>query len=857
MPKSATIPKNILFGFLLGVAILIVDAAVPLLLAQSNARMRADADEAEATHDRLQELLSAYKDAETGQRGYMLGATSEFLEPYTKGRAAIGRLLPQLESDLRNDAHQQDLIRRLVALDAEQHAFQEQRIAARAGEHWFDPAASAHGKQLMDSLRQIIEEMGQLEREHARLLLDKVQRFEGLARLSIGAITLADLALFGYVFAVALRALAAQRKTSVALAGANTDLTGEIALRTEVMRRLEQQAAQLNEIVRTQTTLAEAQLDVGAFMAQIVERIIELTPAQGAVIEMPEGDEMLYSKVGGTTVPFAGFRVPRAGSLSGLCIERAEVLIAVDTRTDPRVDRAACERIGAGTMVVAPLLQNGTAIGVLKIVAAEPGVFDADAVRTLQLMAGFLGAALGNQVQFERNRKLLAERSATLAVLERELRRREEYEARLLRQRERTEAILETSNEAFISIDRDGRVAEWNAQAATMFGWSKEEALDYPLEELIVPERFHAAHTGGLAHFLETGEGPVLNRRIELPARSRDGREIPIELTISVLRDGDRIEFPAFLRDIGDRKRAEAAIISQRETLEAVTNAIPALVSLIDRDGRYLFCNDEYEAIFGAPVEQIVGRSIHEFASETAYSEMAPHVARALAGETVVYERTLMTPGGMRHQECRHIPQFNAIGEVDGFYLVAWDVTERKAQEIEWQSRASIDQLTGLVNRAFFLDALTVALSQHRHRRQPLAVLYLDVDRFKHINDSYGHAAGDALLQAFAGYLKASVRDSDVVGRFGGDEFCILLDNIKSEDNARVVAEKILEAARVPVAFEQHTLAISTSIGIAYCAHPELKAETLIARADAALYRAKQAGRNRYAVDVMDAVASA
>ena len=848
--------KRLRLGFLLGLAILIIDATVPLLVAQREAQIRAAADSASTTYDHLQQLLSAYKDTETGQRGFMLTGKREFLEPYTSGRANIAALLPQLQTELADTPQQMRHFQQLLELDRQEYEFQRNRIEQRSQDNRIDIEASEYGKQLMDKVRIAIAELGAVERKNVDDLLQQVRRIEHWSHISIVMITALDLVLFVALFIVALRSMQAQKAASATLSDLNNNLSNEIALRNEALQQLERQTNRLNEIVRLQTTLSESQLGISQFMEQIVQRMLELTEASGAVIEMIDGDDMIYTAASGTLTRFIGLRLKRKGSLSGLCVEKAALLIAADTRTDPRVDRAACEKVGAGSMIVAPLTRVNETVGVLKLIGTQPNAFPTNAAQTLQLMAGFLGAALGNQVQYKKNQALLAERGITLSTLKRELQRREEYEEKLLKQRERTETILEFSHEAFICIGADGRVKEWNALSATTFGWKKEEAFGQLLEDLIIPERFRAAHRGGIAHFLKTGEGPMLNRRIELPALCRDGREIPIELTISAIKDGDNAEFTCFLRDITERKHAEVALLNQQATLHALTNAIPALVSLIDAQGRYAYCNDEYETMFGVAVQNIIGKSVREFLGEQSYNDCKDHIDKALAGESVVYERTIDTAIGTRHQECRHIPQFNTDGEPDGFYLIAWDITERKTQEIEWQSRASIDELTGLSNRAFFIEELNLALSRHQRSDLAIAMLYLDVDRFKHINDTYGHAAGDALLKAFAGYLKLSVRQSDILGRFGGDEFCIALDNIKTPINAIAVAEKILENARTPIVFEQHVLTISTSIGITFVQQPQMTSAALIALADAALYKAKQAGRNRYALDIIPAASA-
>jgi diguanylate cyclase (GGDEF)-like protein/PAS domain S-box-containing protein len=843
--------KKLRLGFFIGSVILIVDAAIPLILAHRVTTLRAAADNAETTRDDLYALLSAYKDAETGQRGFMLTGRQDFLNPYTQGRATAEQLLPQLRAKFQSEPQQAKRFAELLALDAQEASFQKQRIEQRNETNWLDISASEHGKMLMDNLRAIIADLDATERTRTEALLRHVTYLQRWSLASLIAITALDLILFGLIFLVMTRSIRAEQAARSALTDLNKNFANEIALRTEAMSRLEEQSSRLNEVVQMQAVLAETQFDIDAFMNEVVQRMLVVTPAVGAVIEMIEGDEMVYIAASGSIEQFLGLRLLRAGSLSGLCVAKTEVMIATDTNTDARVNREACVKINAAAIIIAPLVRANEPVGVLKIVGDKPHAFDDSAVQTLRLMAGFLGAALGNQLQFKKNESLLAERNITLAALKRELQRREEYEQKLLLQRQRTESILETSHEAFISIDAQGYIREWNALAATTFGWNKQEALGQLLESMIIPERLRAAHRSGIAHYLKSGEGPVLNKRIELSALCRDGREIPIELTISVLRDGDQIEFPCFLRDISERKQAESILLNQRSTLHAMTNAIPALIALIDADGHYDYCNEEYARICGVPTDEIVGLSLRQHMGEARYQEFKSHIDRAFAGEPVTYENTYEGEVGLRHQECRFIPQFDANGKPDGFYSIVWDITERKTQEIEWQSRASVDPLTSLLNRASFAESLNLALSRHLRVNTAIALLYLDIDRFKLVNDTYGHAAGDALLKAFANYLKQSVRQSDVIGRFGGDEFCIVLDDIKTSANAITVAEKILATVRTPVVFENQTLTISTSIGIAFAQKTHLSGEQLIATADTALYKAKQAGRNRHALSIV------
>jgi diguanylate cyclase (GGDEF)-like protein/PAS domain S-box-containing protein len=840
---------------MLGLAILIVDMVVPLLLAQRVVHIREAYQESATLEKQLAELLSAYKDLETGQRGFMITGKQVFLEPYDSGRLFLADMLPKIEQGSASDPVQADRVRTLWELDKAEALHQQERIAWRlANPDNLNPQAAEQGKVLMDALRKHIGLMRQHEQGRMDQLMKQMLRIETWSHGSIVVVTTTCLLLFLAVYWVAMRATRAQHRDKRALEAANASLHAEAVQRSEAVDQLRRQTRHLSEIVETQTQLVRSQLNIEVFLEQVVQRMLTVTSATGAVVEMINDNDMVYEAASGSVESYVGMHLPRQGSLSGLCVDRRETLVATDTRTDPRVDRAACEKVGAESMVVAPLLREGEPIGVLKIVSNVRDGFDAADLQTLQLMSGLLGAALGHQLQFEKNRDLLAERNITLRALRRELQRHEEYEIKLIAQRHRTESILEASHEAFICIDQHSIVREWNAQAARMFGWSRDEAIGTLLEELIIPPRFHEAHHRGIEHFLNTGEGPVLNRHIELPAVCRDGREIPLELTITALGEGERIEFPCFLRDISERKRAEAVLVQQQATLRALTDAIPALVAFIDNDERYQFCNRQSQTIFNIDPESMLGRSLLEFYGEELYQQVKPHIDAALAGQAVIYERAIPTALGMRHQECRHIPQMDNTGQPNGFYVTAWDITERKTQELEWQSRASIDHLTGLLNRSAFEEMLARALLRHKQNGNALALLYLDVDRFKHINDTYGHAAGDALLKTFAECLKIAVRTTDFVARLGGDEFCVVLDNIKTAANAINVAEKILELARAPLQFEGHTLAISTSIGIAFVEGfaglpHELNGADYIARADAALYQAKQAGRNGYVLE--------
>jgi len=173
------------------------------------------------------------------------------------------------------------------------------------------------------------------------------------------------------------------------------------------------------------------------------------------------------------------------------------------------------------------------------------------------------------------------------------------------------------------------------------------------------------------------------------------------------------------------------------------------------------------------------------------------------------------------------------------------DITDRKRMEEALQSVANTDALTGLANRVALADRIGLAIARSRRNGTAFALLYLDIDRFKQVNDSHGHSAGDKLLVQFAMRLRACVRASDSVARLGGDEFIVLLEDLKARDAAQRVAQKILEETRAPARIEAREVTVTTSIGVAYYAGDE-SGEELLQRADAALYEAKRTGRDTY-----------
>jgi diguanylate cyclase (GGDEF)-like protein/PAS domain S-box-containing protein len=340
--------------------------------------------------------------------------------------------------------------------------------------------------------------------------------------------------------------------------------------------------------------------------------------------------------------------------------------------------------------------------------------------------------------------------------------------------------------------------------------------------------------------------------------------ELPKELILHTLVAGAALMLAAAVlmtrRSMQERVAAEDALRQSEERMRLVANNVPALISYVDRDQRYRFSNRTYDAWFGIAHEQMIGRTVAEVFGDEAYGRMRQDIERCIDGETVEFEFTSTDNGRRRTMHTSCVPHLGAGGEVLGFYMLANDVTAlKRAQEdlrfaavqLQHDARrleflAHHDTLTGLPNRAMFADRAREAVAHARRHDKTAAFLFLDMDNFKQVNDTLGHEVGDGLLKVMASRLRASVRGDDFVARIGGDEFCVLLQDIAEPHEAAAVAQKLLAELSKPCQVGEHEVSSGASIGIACVPQDGDEVGTLLRFADHAMYRAKQLGRNGY-----------
>jgi diguanylate cyclase (GGDEF)-like protein/PAS domain S-box-containing protein len=295
--------------------------------------------------------------------------------------------------------------------------------------------------------------------------------------------------------------------------------------------------------------------------------------------------------------------------------------------------------------------------------------------------------------------------------------------------------------------------------------------------------------------------------------------------------------------------KEEEQLRFQAKLLQAVGQSVIAT----DLEGTILYWNSAAEGLYGWSSEEALGRRLRDLTLSGELLDRAEEVVSELrAGRTWSGETLLRRKDGSYVLVLgTATPLFHERGNLAGMIGVSTDISERKALEEELERRASHDPLTDLPNRHAFVDRIGQALRRTRRRKdgRKVGLLFMDLDGFKTINDSLGHEAGDGLLVAVAERLRNRLRPEDVLARFGGDEFAVLLEDTAATSEALRVAQRIAEALREPFTVEDHQVSVSTSVGITFGgAHTNDDPEGMLREADAAMYRAKEQGPGHYAV---------
>ena len=600
-----------------------------------------------------------------------------------------------------------------------------------------------------------------------------------------------------------------------------------------------------------------------------------------------------------------------------------------------------------------PLTHAEKRIGAIEILADATPIIDRIHSQIIQIALLVFGifAALYAALFFSARR-------ADMSIAE-DTRKLAESEARLW-------ATVNSALDAVISIDAASRLIGFNPAAETIFGRKRGEVIGQSMTELLIPERYRDKHQNGLARYMQTGETHILGHRIEITALRRDGTEFPIELTVTPIREGDRVIFTAYIRDISKRKQAEKELRESRAFHQSVTDAMGEIgigLFIVDADHRIRFMNTVMNEWFGEQTGKICYSSLCNLTERCSYCRLDEVLCES---KTVRYTPTITggrifdiiaTPIQNRdgtisklevirdvtelrksEQELRiaakafesqegmcitdadgviqrvnkafvettgynaeevvgktfailksgkHEAEFyqairealerndhwqgeiwnrrkngeiypewqtvsvvrGADGQITHYVYVSADISLRKKSEEQIRTLAFYDPLTQLPNRRLLVDRLKQALVINARNKRQGALLFIDLDNFKSLNDTQGHDTGDLMLVEAATRLQTCVRQCDTAARVGGDEFVVLLDDLDADETTaaaqtEAVGEKIRSALGQTYTINGHEYHSTASIGATLLRGSVGTADEMLRRADVGLYQAKADGRN-------------
>jgi len=411
-------------------------------------------------------------------------------------------------------------------------------------------------------------------------------------------------------------------------------------------------------------------------------------------------------------------------------------------------------------------------------------------------------------------------------------------------QKDEIQMTVDCAFDALICVDDAGQIIDCNHKAVVMFGWTREELMgrDF-LKQLIANQSWHS----GLQSLFLLGideSHSVAHKAIELCVHLKDGTALPVEVGVVTIRKGESVVLNAFMRDISERKDFEQRLHLADKVMQGALEGI----IITDQHNVILAVNPAFSVTTGFSEKDVVGLTPRLFQSgrqdKRFYGDLWTTLCDTGKWQGEIWNKR---KNGELYLEWLNISAVSdGAGNTTHYVGTFQDITKQKEDEERLIFLSHHDQLTGLPNRVLFFDRLHQSIAAAQRRKKILALLFMDLDGFKAVNDELGHQAGDAVLKEVSTRLQNTIRTMDTIARVGGDEFTGILAEVGGHDDAVIVAKKIIAAIASPFDVAGVQVNIGASIGISLYPQDSEDQEELIQLADSAMYKAKEAGRGRY-----------
>ncbi|MEI6477419.1 MAG: EAL domain-containing protein [bacterium] len=401
-------------------------------------------------------------------------------------------------------------------------------------------------------------------------------------------------------------------------------------------------------------------------------------------------------------------------------------------------------------------------------------------------------------------------------------------------------------NEGVVLI-QDNEVIYVNEAVERITGYAANEITDFGfILDHVVPEQRESV----IARMEHRSNGGTPSSFPEVTIVDKSGRRIDLDTSIKASQFGNHVHLIVLIRDVTERKRMEETLRRSEEHYRLlIENVKDYAIFTLKKNGEIASWNEGAERILGYDEEEMVGKHVSVLFSPEGRKKKLPEeqlIKAEKEGRSAEQSWHQRKDGSLFFASGITTPLFNSRGKLRGYIKVLQDISDQKEREESMEHQALHDSLTDLPNRTLFCDRLDRAIISAKRKKQGLAVIYLDLDKFKSINDTLGHARGDLVLQEVAQRLAQAVRKQDSIARIHGDEFTLLLPEITAAEDCQKIMKKIAKSMRQPFVFDEHQLHVNVSMGAALYPEDGEDVQSLLKNADTALYQAKGMGRNTY-----------